>query len=217
KKAQAQARSLNCLSNLRQMHYAFSMYNNDCRGKAFFYRADYPTFWMSQLLKYQGKNARIRLCPETTEPSFGWGSTFEYWGPDFGNPWMQDHKGSYCYNGWLYRLFPDKSGGGQQYSGGGPDYYFNLPTKDTANIPVFADSTWVDAWPKETDPPPPNPYTSGTATEVMMWRVAIPRHYKGTNVVFLDGHASHFALGELWKLQWSRKFIPRDNVKIKGF
>src|SRR3954467_4457171 len=67
-KAKTQARAIMCLSNMRQMSMAFSMYQQESKGKSFYYRADYPTFWMSVLLKFQGKNARIRLCPETPDP-----------------------------------------------------------------------------------------------------------------------------------------------------
>src|SRR3954470_24737926 len=111
KKAQTQARAISCLSNLRQMQMAFTMYQQESKGKSFYYRADYPTFWMSQLLKFQGKNARIRLCPETPDPrgDSGWGGVWTHWGPDFGINWMQDHMGSYCFNGWLYRLFPGQT------------------------------------------------------------------------------------------------------------
>jgi prepilin-type N-terminal cleavage/methylation domain-containing protein len=226
KKAQDQARSVSCLSNMRQMHFAFSMYNNDHKGKSFFYRADYPTFWMSQLLKYQGKSAKIRVCPETQEPSFGWGSVWKHWGPDFSNPWMQEHTGSYCFNGWLYRLFPDGSGGGQNHAGvtaaEARDHFMNLPTKEAANVPVFADSTWVDAWPRETDAPPLNPMTEGsppfgTGPGYMMRRVTVPRHMKMSGAVFLDGSARRVPLREMYQLKWSKKFVPRTDVRIPGY
>jgi prepilin-type N-terminal cleavage/methylation domain-containing protein/prepilin-type processing-associated H-X9-DG protein len=221
-RAKQSARSVSCLSNLRQMNFAFSMYQNDCRQKSFFYRADYQTFWMTVLLKYQGKNARIRTCPETTDASFGWGSPFEYWGPDMSNPWMQEHTGSYAFNGWLYRLFPDKSGGGQQYGIGSPNDFFLLPTKESSNVPVFADATWVDTWPKDTDPPPTNPLFDGqppanTGPPYTMRRVTIPRHMRrNCNVVFLDGNAQSIPIRGLYRLQWSKTFVPKD-VMIKGY
>jgi prepilin-type N-terminal cleavage/methylation domain-containing protein/prepilin-type processing-associated H-X9-DG protein len=216
KKAQTHARAISCLSNLRQMNMAFSMYLNESKGRSFYYRADYPTFWMSQLIKFQGKNAKIRLCAETPDPYNGWGSTFRHWGPDMGNPWMQEHKGSYCFNGWLYRLTPGQTSQPVGYSGFGPDYFFYLPTKDASTIPVFADSTWVDAWPDRLDPPPANPLVGGsppqpTGAPFMMHRVSIPRHGKMTQVVFLDGSAKRVNLKELWQLRWHAKFTPNFN------
>jgi prepilin-type N-terminal cleavage/methylation domain-containing protein/prepilin-type processing-associated H-X9-DG protein len=226
-KARQQARTVACMSNLRQMNAAFQMYQNDNRYKSFYYRANYQTFWMSVLMKYQGKSAKIRTCPETPDHSNGWGTVFSTWGPDFGNAWMQEHFGSYAFNGWLYRLDPDGSQGGQQHTGISAaealDYFMNLPTKESSNVPVFADSTWVDTWPRETDAPPNNPYTDGTPQPspgpgFMIRRVTIPRHSKGSNVVFLDGSAQRLRLKEMYKLRWSKKFIPRDNVPFpSGF
>jgi prepilin-type N-terminal cleavage/methylation domain-containing protein len=224
-RAKAAARNISCLSNLRQMSFAFTMYQNDSKQKSFYYRADYPTFWMSVLLKYQGKNVRIRLCPETTEPSYGWGSVVEYWGPDLGNPWMQEHTGSYAFNGWLYRLEVDRLGnifgGGLIYGVGVPKDFWNLPAKDATNVPIFADATWVDAWPRDSDPPPNNPMMDGTTnagTGNMINRVAIPRHMrKNSNVVCLDGSAQSVPIRQMKKFQWSKTFVPVPNMPIKGY
>jgi prepilin-type N-terminal cleavage/methylation domain-containing protein/prepilin-type processing-associated H-X9-DG protein len=222
-RAQAAARNVSCLSNLRQMGFAFTMYQNDSRQKSFFYRADYQTFWMTVLLKYQGKSTRIRRCAETTDASNGWGSVFEYWGPDMGNTWMQEHTGSYAFNGWLYRLdVNNTTGGGLIYGVGAPIDFHTLPAKNASNVPVFADSTWVDTWPKDTDPPPTNPLFDGqppasTGPPYTMRRVTIPRHMKrNSNVVFLDGSAQSFPIRQLYKLQWSKTFVPKD-VVIKGY
>jgi prepilin-type N-terminal cleavage/methylation domain-containing protein/prepilin-type processing-associated H-X9-DG protein len=220
-RAKQQARAVSCLSNLRQMQFAFSMYQNDHKGKSFYYRADYPTFWMSQLLKYQGKSTKIRLCPETPDPNFGWGSVWKHWGPDFGNTWMQEHTGSYCFNGWLYRLTAAQSAGLDgsapiNHSGRGAIYFFNLPARDGNSVPVFADSSWVDAWPTRDDPPPANPLAAGfppapTGPPNMMHRVTVPRHMKMSNVVFMDGSARTVRLKEMWQLKWNKIDLPNMN------
>ncbi len=215
-RAKSQARIVQCLSNLRQMNMAFTMYQGDSKGKSFYYRAGYDTFWMSVLLKYQGKSTKIRLCPETPDPSNGWGFVFKHWGPDFGNGWMQDHKGSYCFNGWLYRLDPDSTSPMLGYSARGPEYFFNLPARDVGGVPVFADSTWVDAWPHRDDMPPGNPMTEGsppndTSSNRMIRRVTIPRHLKMINVVFMDGSAKTVGLKELFALKWNRVDLPNYN------
>jgi prepilin-type N-terminal cleavage/methylation domain-containing protein/prepilin-type processing-associated H-X9-DG protein len=216
KRAQTQARAVSCLSNLRQMQFAFTMYQNEAKSKSFYYKDDYQTFWMSQLLKFQGKSAKIRLCGETPEPrpDIDWGGVWTHWGrglPLCTIAWMQDHKGSYCFNGWLYRLIPGAPHP-VDFSGKGPEWFLKLPTKDSSSVPVFADSTWVDAWPT-TDPtagdkPPANPFAAGTPPATtgapnMMHRVTMPRHNKMTNVVFLDGSARTMRLKELWMLKWN--------------
>ena len=129
---------------------------------------------------------------------------------------MLDHSGSYCFNGWLYRLDPDSSSPMLNYSGKGPEYFFNLPAKDVGGVPVFADSTWVDAWPHRDDLPPVNPMTDGsppndTSNEKMIRRVTIPRHLKMINVVFMDGSAKTVRLKELFALRWNRIDGPNFN------
>jgi prepilin-type N-terminal cleavage/methylation domain-containing protein/prepilin-type processing-associated H-X9-DG protein len=78
-------------------------------------------------------------------------------------------------------------------------------------IPVFADSIWVEASPTSNDPVPAD-LTKGffdpNGTD-MMGRFCIARHGKKVNVVFLDGHAQTIDLGELWQLQWSPNFVKR--------
>ena len=131
-------------------------------------------------------------------------------------------RGSYGFNGWLYRLDIDKTGGGLIYGIGSPDDFHLLPVKNSSNVPVFADSTWVDTWPKDTDPPPTNPLADGqppapTGPPYTMRRVTIPRHMRrNCNVVFLDGNAQSLPIRLLYKLQWSKTFVPKD-VVIKGY
>jgi len=219
KRAREQASAVSCLSNLRQMNAAFTMYLNDNKQKPWFYRSNYDNFWMTVMMQYQGKSAKIRSCPDTPDLSYGWGNTFIAWGPNAAS-WMGQHSGSYSFNGWLYRL---ETIGGVPYQGGGINFasrgedvrfhYWNLPgaVKDATLVPTFADATWVDTWPKETDIPSQNPYNEGYRTEEMMRRVMIPRHSKMCQVVFLAGNARRVPLKELYQLQWSAKFKPNPN------
>ena len=215
-KAQKQARKTACLSNIRQMGTAFTMYNNDCRGKAWFYRTARHNFWMEVLHQYAGKNQKVRLCPEATELSYGWGNTFKAWGPEPSNTasFLYNNPGSYAFNGWLYRLDPDGTGGGQVYGVGPKHWFIKTPAKESADVPVFADSAWVDAWPLHTDPVPPNLH-SGYNTSTMMWRVCIDRHEKAINISFLDSSARTVPLRELWRLRWNAVFV-KTNVTLKG-
>jgi prepilin-type processing-associated H-X9-DG protein len=128
---------------------------------------------------------------------------------------MQEHTGSYCYNGWLYRLIPGEPHP-LDYSSKGPEYFIKLPTREGNGVPLFADSTWVDAWPTRDDPPPVNPYLGGTppantGAPNMMHRVTVPRHAKMSNVVFLDGSARTVRLKEMWTLKWNRIDLPNFN------
>ena len=215
-KARKQARSVQCLSNLRQMGIAFQSYISANKNKSFPYRSTYEDFWMSLMMPHHGNNMPVRECPETPERSGGWGNTVRTWGP---NPtdttgWMREHYGSYGINGWMYQLDPDGGGGGQNYAARGWDTptvrsaYWRVPIigADSATVPVFADSAWVDGWPKETDQPPQNLYNAGFQTEEMMQRFCMKRHDWSINVVFADGHAQNVDLNGLWQLKWNKLF-----------
>ncbi len=38
------------------------------------------------------------------------------------------------------------------------------------------------------------------------YRIAHDRHYKGINVLFMDGSADHVKVKELWDLKWHREW-----------
>lgn len=228
-KAQEQARRTQCLSNIRQMGMAFDLYTHDSKGKAFYYRNSKETFWMNVLKKYQNNNIKIRLCPNASEPAnpMGWGNVFNAWGPSTDvNSWLYENPGSYCFNGWLYRLDsgtgsnPGSGGnGGIDFSKGQAADYFNLPVKQSSEVPLFADSFWVDAWPKPTDRPPSNVKFINRSVEDqennMMMRVCIARHGWSVNVVFVDGHAENVELPRLWELKWHNRYVkPTTNPRV---
>jgi prepilin-type N-terminal cleavage/methylation domain-containing protein len=231
-KARRQARSVQCQSNLRQMGTAFLMYSTEFKRHPP-YRTTYETFWMSLLKPYHGNNAPVRLCPDASEPSptNDWGSTRSYWGPNPSNPWLADHIGSYGINGWLYLWEEtpepqiesgEKNPGGIRHARRGESigvvkhYYITFPPTgmDSTRIPVFADASWVDGWPKETDAVPPNLEFAGNSTSEMMQRFCMKRHGWSVNLVFYDGHAQNVELNELWNLRWSKGFKPRTDVKV---
>jgi prepilin-type processing-associated H-X9-DG protein/prepilin-type N-terminal cleavage/methylation domain-containing protein len=207
-KARDQARSLQCLSNLRQMSVAFTMYTNNNKGKTIFYSTAPGAFWMETLRPFNGDISVIGICPEATEPSYGWGNINRAWGPDPNNDtnsFLYNVRGSYAFNGWLYS-------GGILYGMGPIQAYHKLPAKEASNVPLFADSGWVDVWPYDTDVP--GDLVSGTGFGQLpeMPRVCIKRHNKRfSNVSFLDGHAESVLLPNLWKLKWSTVF---DTSKV---
>ena len=213
-KARKQARTVQCMSNLRQMGIAWQAYVTTNKQKSFPYRSTYEDFWMSLMFPHHGNNRPVRECPETPERSGGWGDTSRTWGPNMGNSWMQDHYGSYGINGWIYQLDGDGGGGGQQFGARGWDpqtvrsAYWRVPIVggDSALVPVFADCAWVDGWPKETDAIPQNLNNAGFQTEEMMQRFCMKRHDWSINVVFADGHAANHSLNQLWELRWSKLF-----------
>jgi len=76
-------------------------------------------------------------------------------------------------------------------------------------IPVFADSTWHDAWPRATDVPPDFPHgfrggNQGTVNEIDHF--CIDRHNGWTNFLFMDWSVRHVGIKEVWTLKWHREF-----------
>ena len=124
-------------------------------------------FWMHEMKPFNGDISIIGLCPEASEPSGGWGSVSQAWGPDNDTGSFLYHvTGSYAINGWIYGDDVDIHGlrGGERYPGVGPrEAWITLPAKESSNVPAFVDSGWVDAWPFDTDPPGDLVSSTGTA------------------------------------------------------
>ena len=214
--ARTQARTVQCLSNLRQISTAFQMYVNNNKGRAVNYSTAPQGFWMEALRPFNGDISIIGVCPETPEPSYGWGNINRTWGPELNDPnsFLYKVQGSYAYNGWVYGNDVQNPGwlGGERYGMGPKAAYHVLPTKESSNVPIFADSGWVDVWPFDTDAPGDLVSGNGFGQIPEMPRVCIKRHNKRySNVTFLDGHAESVLLPNLWKLKWSRVFDTTKN------
>jgi len=235
-KARKQARSVQCLSNLRQCGQAYSMYTAANKQKSFFYRNQntYEDFWLPVLKPYYGKSDAVRICPDATEPTVegsptttGWGRAIMSWKfmiTDEKNAKVQ-YVGSYCVNGWLYRLesspgAADPLGGMSGFVPGGAaankSKFLQPVAKRSDQVPAFCDSTWVDTWPDNnaTNRVPPtlgdgdrSQQGLGSASN-FMGRVCIARHGRAINVCFLDGHAGTVPLQELWNQRWHATYTP---------
>jgi prepilin-type N-terminal cleavage/methylation domain-containing protein/prepilin-type processing-associated H-X9-DG protein len=224
--ARTQARTIQCLSNLRQLSTAFQMYTNNNKGKPVSYSTAVKFgggepdngFWMQQLKPFNGDISIIGKCPEASEPSTigGWGAVNMAWGPDPSddvNSFLYRVSGSYAMNGWLYGNDVDMPGlfGGERYGVGPHQNWHSFPVKESSRVPLFADSGWVDTWPNDFDDP--GDLVSGNGG--MMARVCIKRHNRRfCNVVFVDGHGESVLLPGLWNLKWSAVFDTSKVVRI---
>ncbi|MCI0499263.1 MAG: hypothetical protein L0Y36_06250, partial [Planctomycetales bacterium] len=94
-------------------------------------------------------------------------------------------------------------------------YPNTLQTANSASVPVFFDSVWVDAWPKDTDTVPPSlnleqePKDTGTDSPVNnhIRRMLVKRHGGTINLSFLDGHVDSIKLEHLWNYKWHQDFV----------
>ena len=203
--ARRQARTVVCLANQRQLGLGFQMYLNGNKGRCWEYDTTKDeNFWM-ELLKPLNGQVDVLLCPEATQLGVnGWGSATSAWGPD---AW--GHKGTYGFNGWLYRY--DRYDPQVMY---GPAFgphtaYLTLPTTQSDRVPCFIDENWVDLWPDSSDAPPANLNDPPAQVPNEMARACMNRHHNAVNAVFLDGHGETVPLPHLWELKWSAKFVSR--------
>jgi prepilin-type N-terminal cleavage/methylation domain-containing protein/prepilin-type processing-associated H-X9-DG protein len=216
--ARRQARTVACLSNLRQLGMAFQMYCNENRGRAFRYVDQSATeLWIPLLQPYVGDVDAVRLCPEAPQTGDApYGNAFTAWGDPTRTtvPWL-GHGGSYGLNMWLHHLPHDGVDGltvfGHSQVIGPRAAFVKLPAKEAARVPVLADCLWVGGWPRHTDAPPAT-LTGAYELDQHMRRFCMARHKRFVNVTFLDGHAASVALEELWKLKWNNEFVATDVV-----
>src|SRR5947209_3563136 len=85
-KARRSANTVKCLSNVRQLGIALTLYTNEHRGRGipYYNTADELSLWMGQLRGVYTNIDASRLCPEAVEPSprsDHWGSVNYAWGP----------------------------------------------------------------------------------------------------------------------------------------
>lgn len=235
-RARVQAKSVQCLAQLQQLGAAFIMYSNNNNGQSFYFfdqSTEDPAdnYWIAQMKPYYANVDKLRFCPEAmdlgTFSAFGgqWGTSTASW-------YFYGAQGSYGMNLWLSRnTTTDLNNHLKTYYAvsfgslaAATQRLISLPGKDTSNIPLFGDCTWVGAWPDGGNPVPKN-LTTGSYTGVLdpaaldtasdqMSRFCINRHNKAINVVFLDGHAAIVPLAQLWTLKWHNLWVPPANLKI---
>lgn len=220
-RARRQARTVVCMSNLRQLGAAYQAYMNEYRSKGLpeggsggnedgwpiFLLEPHPVLW------------RVMLCPEAMTPASmsGWnkGTVSLAWFNDFNpgpNGDYEDydadeipfHPGSFGINRWLLVAWnPDHSFDA-----------FNLmhPKGQPETIPMFGDCCSYGATPTPLDPAPRD--LAGTSSNEDMDAFCIARHGRAINMVFLDGHAVTVPLAELWQLNWNSGWVVNKSIVL---
>jgi len=226
-KAKSKAYSIKCISNLRQIGLAYTLYLNDF-GKRIPYVED-ARAWMWPLAKYGQVTDKLRVCPSTKEfPVRRMGQDPIIRGR-VNHTWLAHNndrthpfQGSYGINGWAY--------GYERHKPWPEDWVFTSEASvdDPISTPYFSDSIWYQARPTEFDKPARNIFQGdgeGSGDGISMF--AIPRHAAplsaawtnfiatnklpgSVNVTFADGHAKSVRLERLWSLHWHRQWVPLD-------
>lgn len=225
-KAKELAKSVVCISNLRQWNIILSFYTSE--NDDMFPDADWNNdgsndprgqWWFLSLRPYYIDQPDILICPKAVRkqdlnPSLAWvvdGRYFpeqrdECWGrkiidvshPDVGK-WMWS---SYAPNSWI--MDPSAGTWGAPLP---PESFWGKMTnlRPAASVPIFLDCSHVDAWPHDTDRPNSEEFGNSDG-QGSMQLFTLRRHNKSINGVFGDGSARSIRLTQLWKQKWNKDF-----------
>lgn len=214
-----QARTTACLSNVRQLVQIYTLYVNQNKNKSVAFSFAPDQSWVVSFRSDAGVPDAVHFCPEAKDdvsPDFG----------GAGRAWTlavqlptgkTSFSGSYGFNGWLMR-WESVGKGGDQFSGGTEGKHVAPWSGGGESVPVFADCTWTDGWPRAEDVTPPDLIDGDRAEqgpgkapqENMMARFTVARHGHNINVGFLDGHGRTVPLDELKRLRWHNGFVYQD-------
>jgi len=200
-----QARSVACLSNLKQWSLIWQMYTDDSNGK---YNSggtaggDAANDWLVVLMPYYQDRGKLTLCPAATRPMVIAG--------DFATrAWSWDRQGwanlkqketidygSYGENEWICNRPAEP-------------YWRNRNTiKDPGAVPLWFDCGYVDVYPNSGASPP---QIEGDMAGLNEWiLVCMNRHSGYVNYLFADLSLRKVGLKELWGFKWSRTFNFRN-------
>jgi prepilin-type N-terminal cleavage/methylation domain-containing protein/prepilin-type processing-associated H-X9-DG protein len=211
------SRSTKCLANLQQWGQSFQMYLNANKGQSIpMLTGGDPKHleWFEALAPYHGNVRETLVCPEAIEArahaaalNIERAAHLDIKGAAH-LAWLANHNergdflGSFGVNIWIYAIIP--------FQRPNPEI-FRFPVKEPDRIPLLADCADFRIRGRDGDAVPPdleNPVSiKNTAT---LSDCCINRHNMAVNVVFVDGHAEHVQLADLWKLKWSQTFHARD-------
>ena len=213
-----QARSVACLSKLKQWGMFFAMYAEDYNSRfmAGFTASPQANRWVSALGDYYKWDDEFTCCPNATKPwidEFGVNSGAE--GRDLGvtmawgymqnsgsrSHWSKPMKGSYGINGWCV----DPQPGNEPHSGGAGWFWRGPAVAKAGYVPLFLEAQRYNGWVLDTDRPPTY---SGERwnDDAQIGRYCLNRHNGFVGCLFLDYSARKVGLKELWVLKWHREY-----------
>jgi len=222
-RVKSQAQSVTCQARLKQWGLMFKFYIDDYDG--YFnegWGVNETTLWPNALRSYYKDNWGMLLCPTATrvmENDQDWGTFKAAW-RDINLPGggVYRYTFSYSINSWTNYMHGDRGDRLEEWFWKRPDDLGcvepgtrtrNGRTTNPNNVPVFADATWHDAWPRDTDPPSPTMDAFGIGNKGVtgeMNHFAIDRHNGFVNFLFMDWSVRRIGLKETWTLKWHRAF-----------
>jgi prepilin-type N-terminal cleavage/methylation domain-containing protein len=216
-----QAKSVACISKLKQWGLFFSMYAEDNDGRFMLGFSNNPTAnrWVYALGDYYKWDDEFTCCPNASKPwvdENGIDSGAEgtevgsimAWGYISQGHWMyngeqQQMKGSYGINGWVVNPDPGEEPHKER---GGPECFWRGPSaKGAGYVPLFTEAKRYNGMPLHTDTPPAiNGADWDNAAQ--MGRFCMDRHDAFAGCLFMDFSARKVGIKELWTLKWHRKY-----------
>ncbi len=203
------ARAIVCQARLREWGNYFNFYTSDNDG---YFNSGWDvgetTLWMNALRPYYNDNWKMLLCPTATREVLS-GNDFGTFKANFREvavPGGGTHRYVFSYgiNSWTNYMHANRGARLVEW------FWKNANTsKGIYNVPVFADSTWHDAWPLEVDQPLQHMDAFGTGDKGAtgeMNHFCLDRHDGFVNVLFMDWSARPIGLKGLWTLKWHREY-----------
>jgi prepilin-type N-terminal cleavage/methylation domain-containing protein len=221
-----QARSVACLSKLKQWSLFFSLYADDWNGKfnRGFTASPRANRWIYALGDYYKWDEEFTCCPNALKPwvdeygvdsgaeghSSGAGVTMA-WGYMNQGHWEKPMKGSYGMNGWCV----DPQAGNEPHSGGANLFWRGPSVNGAGYVPLLLEAQRYNGWALETDRPPSY---SGERwnDDAQMGRFCLDRHDGFAGCLFLDWSARKVGLKELWTLKWHREYNQNGPWTVGG-
>ena len=143
-RARRAANTVACLSNVRQLSLAYTMYVTANDNRSMLYTLAKTDHWAELLAPYYGSNdafqnpnptpgnlirddivmPKVVMCPEVTQKSrlagtdFSVGSAFSTWGPGTNSTTFEEMYGCYGFNGWLFMVIDINQTGAPNLDGG---------------------------------------------------------------------------------------------------
>ncbi len=147
-----QAQSVACMSRLKSWGLIYKLYTDDYAGSfPLGWGKDESTQWLVCMRSYYNNEKEMLLCPTAKRLVLGASDTgtWKAWERTLDGA---NYIGSYGNNSWTDNMSADRGTGQKEWFWKTTQ---NIP--NASNVPVLGDSTWHDAWPRDDDPPIPDP------------------------------------------------------------